>query len=167
MAYLLRHDPKKAGLTLDKDGWVTLAEFVQKSGIEESDIREIVKGDTKGRYSIDVINDVEHIRANQGHSTNVELKFEKKVPPVQLYHGTSVNSYHQIMKTGLLPMSRHHVHLSADVKTAETVAARRKGELVVLSIDAKSMLADGYSFYISANGVWLADTVPPEYITIY
>lgn len=167
MAYLLRHNPKKAGLTLDKDGWVELSEFIKKSGIEDSDVRAIVKDDTKGRYSIDMLDGIERIRANQGHSTDVEIKFEKKVPPVQLYHGTSVNSYHQIMKTGLLPMNRHHVHLSADVKTAEIVAARRKGELVVLSIDAKSMLADGYSFYISANGVWLADTVPPEYITIY
>lgn len=60
-------------------------------------------------------------------------------------------------------MSRHHVHLSPDRETATRVAARR-GVPVVLVVRAGAMHADGHAFRLSANGVWLAERVPPGYL---
>ena len=60
-------------------------------------------------------------------------------------------------------MARHHVHLSGDIPTAIKVAARR-GKPVVLAVDAAAMHQAGIPFYRSANGVWLVDHVPPEYL---
>jgi putative RNA 2'-phosphotransferase len=57
------------------------------------------------------------------------------------------------------------VHLSPDVETAHRVGARRGGAVVILTIDAARMSANGHVFYRSANGVWLTDTVPPAYLT--
>ena len=67
------------------------------------------------------------------------------------------------MEQGLKPGSRQHVHLSSDVKTA-TVVGKRRGTPVILTVQSGKMHADGYAFYLSANGVWLTDTVPVTYI---
>jgi putative RNA 2'-phosphotransferase len=60
-------------------------------------------------------------------------------------------------------MSRHHVHLSADVGTARRVGARH-GRPVVFEVDAVAMRTAGHTFYCSSNGVWLVDAVPPEFL---
>jgi putative RNA 2'-phosphotransferase len=57
------------------------------------------------------------------------------------------------------------VHLSADTETAQRVGARRGGAVVIFSVDAAAMAADGHVFYRSANGVWLTDAVPARYLS--
>jgi putative RNA 2'-phosphotransferase len=61
--------------------------------------------------------------------------------------------------------SRQHVHLSLDIATAIKVG-QRHGKPVVLTIRAAEMAAAGYQFYFSANGVWLTETVPVEFIDL-
>jgi putative RNA 2'-phosphotransferase len=68
-----------------------------------------------------------------------------------------------IRKLGLVRGRRHHVHLSPDHDTAVAVGWRR-GVPVVLRIDAAGMHAAGHVFYRAANGVWLTDHVPPQYV---
>ena len=165
LAYLLRHEPEKAGLTLDREGWCSIDQLLQNTDFTLDRLKEIVAEDSKGRYSFNA--DETKIRANQGHSTEkVRLTFQKAVPPTVLYHGTVDSTLALIQKQGLKPMSRHHVHLSADLSTAKTVGGRRKGGLTVLSVDTAAMLADGIQFYISDNGVWLVDAVPPKYLKV-
>jgi len=60
-------------------------------------------------------------------------------------------------------MNRHDVHLSNDVQTATKVGERR-GKPAILVIESGKMAADGYTFRLSSNGVWLTDHVPPHYI---
>ena len=57
------------------------------------------------------------------------------------------------------------MHLSADRPTALKVGARR-GEPVVLAVDAARMAADGHEFRRSANGVWLTAAAPAEYLRL-
>jgi putative RNA 2'-phosphotransferase len=61
-------------------------------------------------------------------------------------------------------MSRQDVHLSADRETAVRVGSRH-GRPVVLAVDAAGMAAAGHLFRVSANGVWLADAVPPQFLS--
>nr|BFF00075.1 hypothetical protein GCM10020241_17500 [Streptoalloteichus tenebrarius] len=61
-------------------------------------------------------------------------------------------------------MRRHDVHLSAD-RTTATRVGRRRGEPVVLRVDAAAMTAAGHEFRVSANGVWLTPRVPAAYLT--
>lgn len=63
-------------------------------------------------------------------------------------------------------MSRHHVHLSADVETAKKVGTRH-GKPVIFKIETEKMLAENFKFYVSANGVWLVENVPPQFLEIY
>jgi putative RNA 2'-phosphotransferase len=50
------------------------------------------------------------------------------------------------------------------VETARKVGARR-GNPVILTVDAGRMHRDGIRFYLSTNGVWLTDAVPPGYLS--
>jgi putative RNA 2'-phosphotransferase len=175
LSYLLRHKPEAAHLTLDKEGWCDLEELLKNTDFTLTELESIVAADAKTRYafkfwemageSLPSTREPIAIRANQGHSTDsVRMTFNKAVPPVQLFHGTNVDAWPTIQKTGLLPMSRHHVHLSPDVDTAMNVGGRRRKDIVLLKIDAKNMLADGFTFFLSDNGVWLVPAVPAKYV---
>jgi len=87
------------------------------------------------------------------------------MPPSRLFHGTIASNLESIGKTGLLPLNRHHVHLSPDEATAQTVGKRR-GIAVVLVVDSARMSRDGHKFFVSANDVWLVAAVPAKYLTL-
>ncbi|MBC8739756.1 RNA 2'-phosphotransferase [Paraburkholderia sp. UCT31] len=166
---VLRHRPEKIGLKLDKQGWVAIDELLARCNangraLTREQLEQIVREDEKGRYGMTAY----AIRCCQGHSTlQVALTFSKGVPPPRLYHGTSSKALPAILKEGLTPQRRHHVHLSADVETATAVGGRRKNaELVILNVDARGMLAAGHPFYISENNVWLADAVPARFLRV-
>ena len=107
----------------------------------------------------------EKIRANQGHSIEAQIGFEESVPPAVLYHGTAEKNLGAIFAEGLKKMSRHHVHPSADTETARAVGIRY-GKPVILQIETEKMADEGFKFYVSANGVWLTDAVPPEFLKV-
>ena len=166
LSYVLRHRPDSIGVSLDNAGWCSIDELLTQlnahgTKIDREALERVVKNDAKGRYSIDG----EKIRANQGHSVAVELGYKAKTPPNVLYHGTVAQFLAAIMKQGLKKMKRHHVHLSADEATANIVGARR-GKPVILIIDAARMNKDGFTFFLSDNGVWLTDEVPAKYISM-
>ncbi|TWT48949.1 RNA 2'-phosphotransferase [Botrimarina hoheduenensis] len=81
-----------------------------------------------------------------------------------LYHGTATRHLESILQQGLVKGRRHHVHMSTDKVTMIQVGMRH-GKPVLLSIDAKRILADGYEFFATGNRVWLTDHVPIEYLT--
>jgi putative RNA 2'-phosphotransferase len=106
------------------------------------------------------------IRASQGHSVEVDLGLPPVDPPEVLYHGTDAANLPSIGVEGLRRGARHHVHLSADVATATAVGRRRRpASVAILAVAAADMAAAGHTFYRSANGVWLTDSVPPSFIT--
>ncbi len=74
MSYLLRHDPED--LTIDSEGWVSFKALQIKIGIEESQMREIISSSSKKRFELKVHDQVEFIRACQGH-TNKDVRIGK------------------------------------------------------------------------------------------
>lgn len=165
LSLILRHKPEEAGITLDKHGWAKVEELIngiaKKYAFDMGMLEEIVATDEKQRYSFNA--DHTLIRANQGHSIQVDVELEELEPPEYLYHGTGMKYYDCIMKEGLIPKSRLYVHLSEDVDTAKTVGVRH-GDPVVFCVDAKVMYNHGYKFYKSVNGVWLTERVPNEFL---
>lgn len=166
MSLILRHKPDVIGIELDEHGWANVNDLI--SGIEKDNhgfnfelLEEIVRSDSKQRYSFN--DDKSFIRANQGHSINVDVELKEKEPPEYLYHGTGEKYVKSINQDGLIPKSRLYVHLSKDIKTAENVG-KRHGQEVVYCIDSRQMYRDGYKFYLSENGVWLTKEVPIKYL---
>lgn len=131
--------------------------------LSRAELDEVVNRCPKQRFAFS--SDGRWIRANQGHTADVNLGHEPAEPPDVLYHGTARRLLPSIRQRGLLRMQRHHVHLSADEVTAAAVGARR-GPAVILRIDARAMRAAGYTFYCAPNGVWLTHEVPSTFIAV-
>jgi putative RNA 2'-phosphotransferase len=162
----LRHAPEDLGLTLEPGGWVLVQDLLEacaRAGrpISRDLLDEVVRSSDKQRFSFD--EDGRKIRANQGHSVEIDLQLPPTAPPPILYHGTADKNWNSILEKGLTRMRRHHVHLSADVETAQRVGARH-GRPLVLEIDTAAMREAGYEFFRSENGVWLVSDVPPDFI---
>lgn len=170
IALILRHNPEAAGIQLEyRGGWADVGELiagVRAAGhlIDRETLDEIVRTDDKGRYAYSA--DGRKIHACQGHSVPVDMGWEAVQPPEILYHGTTSRVLNDIAKEGLKSMNRQYVHLSADIATAKKVGGRRKGNLVVLTVRAGEYSRAGGIFYLSDNGVWQTDRVPPCYIDL-
>jgi putative RNA 2'-phosphotransferase len=166
LSLVLRHEPGKIGLTLDKEGWVDVAELLEKMSkkgprINFATLQIVVDNNDKKRFAFN--EDKTRIRASQGHTIEVDLNLPPQVPPMILYHGTAITNLPVIKEKGLVRMKRQHLHLSAEEGTAKNVGGRH-GKPVVLVIQALAMHEKGYVFYLSANGVWLTDHVPAAFI---
>ena len=166
MSKYLRHEPEALGLVLEPGGWVFVDDLLDGAAdvgfrISRAELDQVVADNDKRRFSFDESG--EKIRANQGHSTAVDLQLPDVPPPERLYHGTPEKFVALILADGIKKMSRHDVHLSVDVATATKVGLRR-GKPVILVVDSGRMAADGHTFRVSANGVWLTDHVPAKYV---
>ncbi len=167
LSYVLRHNPEKIGIRLDPAGWTPVDDLLEKAAengmhISQSQLNDVVHNSEKKRFSFS--DDGEYIRANYGHSINVELGYEPKSPPAILYHGTAEGSVNSILRSGLHSANRQYVHLSSDKPSAKQVGSRH-GKPVILEIDAGQAYRDGHTFYQSDAGIWLTDTIPPDYIS--
>jgi len=172
ISLILRHKPEVIGLKLDKQGYVFVDELLKgmnkdKGGmyIKRFDLDRIVNEDDKKRYSYNNDRGDERIRANQGHSVPVDLGLEEIYPLTKLYHGTGKRFLNSILLEGIKHGARQYVHLSDNIETAIKVGSRH-GEVVILEIDYKNMIEDGYFFYRSKNGVYLTDYVETRYIDV-
>jgi len=168
LSLVLRHEPSSVGIELDHEGWVDVSVLLDAlaahgTTVSRSDLARVVEESDKQRFEWDV--EADRIRARQGHSVDVDLGLAPAVPPAVLFHGTPVRNVDLILREGLERRRRHHVHLSADEETAHRVGSRR-GDHVVLRVDAAAMSAEGHEFWRSSNGVWLTDAVPPAYLTV-
>ncbi|MEG4444966.1 RNA 2'-phosphotransferase [Microcoleus sp. AT9_B5] len=164
----LRHAPSRIGIQLAPGGWVPVSELLaacqtNNFPVQLAELQKVVAQNDKQRFSFDSTGTL--IRANQGHSVEVDLQLEPAVPPDILYHGTGSTAVESILCQGIRKMSRHHVHLSVNIQTARQVGARH-GIPAVFTVDAAAMQGDGYIFYCSANKVWLVNFVPPNYLKL-
>lgn len=166
LSLVLRHKPEEIGISMDSEGWVEVKELLEKCSAKKRYInlqilQQVVNTNDKQRFTFN--HDHTRIRANQGHTVEIDLKLEPAEPLEYLYHGTVAGFIDNIKATGLQKMQRMHVHLSKDLETAIKVGSRR-GKPVILKVKAAEMHRDGHLFYLSKNGVWLCDAVPPHYI---
>ncbi len=165
LSLVLRHNPDAAGIALDEHGWADVRDLlggVRRSGrqIDMETLERIVRENNKQRYSFNA--DHTKIRANQGHSVQVDVELTAAKPPLYLYHGTAARFLAAIQREGIKKMTRQYVHLSGDFQTAMEVG-RRHGAPAVITVDAEAMSHDGEIFYLSENGVWLCEYVAPGY----
>jgi putative RNA 2'-phosphotransferase len=104
LAKSLRHAPDELGLTLQPGGWVPvddLLDAAESHGFPTSfgEPVECVETNDKRRFAFDEAGEL--IRANQGHSAEVDLRLEEREPPETLYHGTMGRFLPSILAGGL------------------------------------------------------------------
>lgn len=165
ISLILRHKPEAIGISLDEHGWANVEELIE--GVNKTHkldmemLEEIVATDDKQRYSFN--EDKTLIRANQGHSIDVDVELEEVEPPEYLWHGTGEKYVQSIRKSGIIAKSRLYVHLSDSYGTAILVG-KRHGKPMVFCVKSGQMHTDGYKFYRSKNGVYLTKSVPVKYL---
>jgi len=169
ISYALRHAPQKYGLELDKAGWVKLDDLIcalrknpQYSNLELKDIEKAIRDSDKKRHEIHE----GKIRALYGHSVARKIDRAHERPPNILYHGTANRFISSILKTGLQPKGRQHVHLSEDIETAIVVGTRRDSQPVLLKVNSLQAYNDGVVFYYADDNIWLADCISEKYLEI-
>ncbi|ALI97751.1 RNA 2'-phosphotransferase [Rufibacter tibetensis] len=169
LSLVLRHKPEALGIQLDKEGWTSVEQLLQKLNakgkpITRERLEEVVSTNDKQRFAFN--QDHTRIRANQGHSLAVDLQLKVVNPPEFLYHGTAERNVASILQNGLHKRSRQYVHLSSEVDTARKVGARH-GKPFIFLVKSGLMRQEGINFYRSENKVWLTDYVAPEYLEMY
>jgi len=166
LSLILRHEPERVGLKLGDAGWVSVEELLQalnrhNVALTLEQLKHVVATSDKKRFAFS--EDGRDIRANQGHSVDVDLQYPPQTPPELLYHGTATRFLEGIRRDGLQKMERHDVHLSAETPVTVQVGGRH-GKPALLRIRAGDMHRAGFVFRCSANGLWLVDHVPPQFI---
>lgn len=164
LSWFLRHNKDNIIENKIWNGFVPVSILLKELDISFSNLEKIVSSDNKGRYSFN--SDKSELRANQGHSIPVDLNLVPSIPPLDLFHGTTLSVKDIILKQGLKSMSRNHVHLTDNLKTAINVANRRKQDIIIFKLNVKQMILDNVLFFKSDNGVWLTDFVDPKYLSI-
>jgi len=169
ISHALRHKPGDYGLRLDAEGWVPIDELLGAlrrrrdawRQISLADLERIMAESEKQRFEVWA----GKIRAFYGHSTAEKIEKQPAMPPEFLYHGTTRPAANAIRREGLKSMKRQYVHLSTDERTARLVALRRTAQPVILRIAALEAHRQGVHFYPGNEDVWLAEPIPPAFIT--
>lgn len=165
LAMVLRHKPEVVGIRLDEHGWAQIKQLLEAfnkiEAFDMSMLEQIVADDDKQRFAFN--EDKTRIRANQGHSVNVDVELKEAAPPEILYHGTGIKYIESINRQGLIAKQRLYVHLSKNAATAYNVG-KRHGQPFIYVVLAGAMVRAGYRFYLSENGVWLTKCVPRKFL---
>jgi len=171
VAHALRHQPAAYGLEIDEQGWTSVPALLDGlarrrprwRGLRRADLAEMIETSDKRRYELAG----DRIRALYGHSVpGRRIVGTRARPPELLFHGTSAAVLDAILAGGLRSMSRQYVHLSVDVQTAQLVGARKARPPVVLGVAAGRADRDGVPFWRGNDLVWLAERVPPSYVSV-
>ncbi len=166
LSYVLRHNPDALDLQLDPGGWADVDTLISRANargrsLNRSRIKHLIAEGDKTRFTLS--DDESMIRANYGHSIEVDLNLKPTDPPDALYHGTAQSALPSIRSDGLRPQSRQFVHLSPTPDEARSVG-QRHGTPVVLSVDALRLHDAGVPLYQSTDTVWLTRRVPARFL---
>jgi len=171
MSALLRHIPHEVGLSMDKEGWVSIGELVNAirtkwrnrafySWLKEEHVIAVALLDKKGRFELKE----GKIRAKYGHSIHISISLPEDKEVKILYHGTQVRNLRKILKEGIKPMRRIMVHLTLDKKDALENARRKGSHVAIIAIDADKLRQMGHTVYKAGYKVYVTDYVPPSCI---
>ncbi|MEE6516234.1 hypothetical protein FKM82_025522 [Ascaphus truei] len=164
LSYALRHGAVTLGLPMGTDGFVPLSSLLplpQFSSFSRDDVERVVCTNDKQRFSTrrSGPEGVLEIRANQGHSLQVEVDLTPLGAelPHQALHGTYLRHWPSILRGGLSRMKRTHIHLSTELpgEGGGVISGLRSDCEVAIFIDLQKAVADGISFYWSCNRVLL------------
>jgi 2'-phosphotransferase len=165
LSFVTRHGATQLNIQIDQNGFISVAHLLNHDKFKNYslyDIFKVVETNEKKRFQLMEINDELCIRANQGHSLQVDVEMKRLNDLDQdCFHGTFLNHWDKIKQIGLSRMNRIHIHLTTEKKYA------RSNCNLFIFIDIKQAIEDGIEFYMSSNNVILTKGIngilPPKY----
>ena len=176
MSYFLRHAANKVHLNVGADGYALVSDVLALiPGATEEQLREVVAGNDKKRFSLCVRDGKEYVRANQGHSLK-HIRPDLLLTPIVdaseisvVVHGTTRKAWPLIAASGLSKMTRNHIHFAAGLPSDGVISGMRTTAQVAIYVDAAAAMAAGIKFYRSDNGVILSEGIggvlPPRFFS--
>lgn len=172
MSWILRHGLNELKLSTDELGRISLNLLLEQKqmknlGATKDIVLEIIESNNKQRFRLDVVDGIEMIGANQGHSIEIGKKINseklmKKIDiPLNLcVHGTYSNVIEKIKKSGLNRMTRTHIHFAPGFPNNENIVSGARNDTnVFIELDMEKAMNDGIIFYLSSNGVILSEGI--------
>ena len=161
LSHLLRHDANRAGLLMDSAGWCLVGDVLALLALTEAELDEAIATNTKSRLE----RSGEYVRACQGHSLagtpvtldGLEGSWILDDADTDLWHGTTAESAALIVKFGLLPGTRSHVHLA---RSRDARVGKRSNVDVVLRISREALRSQNIAVFQAPNDVLLARSIP-------
>ena len=165
MAYVLRHNPGRYGLTPDRNGYVDFGEFLliarrRYPSVTLERLKELIEAGGSGRFEVAG----QRLRARYGHSIPVEPAGEPVAPPARLYHAASASRAEAILAEGLKPTDRQLLHLSETAEDALAVARRKTDQPALFSVQAQEAHRAGLVFYREGK-VFLVAQISPHFLS--
>lgn len=164
MAYVLRHNPTRYGLTADQYGFVDLELFMRIARrrypqASEETLKKLIDAGASTRFEL-----VENrLRARYGHSIPVQPSGEPVEPPAVLYYGLEAMRLSAVLAEGLKPIDRQMLHLSDRVEDAWAMIRRKTPHPAVVRVDAVQAFKAGILFYLERK-VYLAAAIPAAHL---
>ncbi|HEV8595067.1 MAG TPA: RNA 2'-phosphotransferase [Thermoplasmata archaeon] len=168
MAGVLRHFPERYDLTMDKNGWIDLRDFI--AGVQSRNRRlrflkphhvvGLIETDPKGRYQFSD----GKIRATYGHTLDLELDLPTENIPDVLFYPCAEEEFTILTEAGLKPADRKMVHLSRTYEAALEAGRVKIPSPVILEIDAKAARSDGVVIMKAGKTVYLTREVPARFL---
>ena len=147
---------------MDGAGWASIADVLRHANVDRATLEQVVAENDKGRLEVSE----NRIRACQGHSLAgtpvtaeaLEASWERITRTEPLFHGTGRDVLDAILREGLRPMDRTHVHLAGG-RTDKV--GKRHGVQALVPVCPVRLAAVGVGLFRSPNGVFLVRFVPP------
>lgn len=145
------------------DGWALIEDVCALLQMDRTALDLAVEQNDKARLQVDG----DRIRACQGHSSDgmpvtreaLENSWRRVTPAELLWHGTNLAVLDVILREGLRPGRRTHVHLAP---ATDSHVGKRSRVDVLLGVDPGKL---GQPVFEAPNGVLLVRSVPPEAIS--
>ncbi len=185
LAKILRHQALDYKLKISDDGYVNVKDLFKLNdlnGLDLEMLEQIVRSNSKNRFSIKREKHNIYIRANQGHSIKSVLTHKLLEPiknPSQCIHATRYDCLKNIKKVGLNRMTRNTIHFSESypaeyIYEDNLILSEDKIKSsyeVLIYIDMEKAMQDGIKFWRSENGVILSEgingTIDSKYFLKY
>lgn len=169
LSHALRHAPRKHTANAEEQGWIAIDDLLDAlrqekawRNIKRTDLEEIVT--KSGRLRFEIKGD--QIRPLNAPNQGAKAVMHAARPPSILYHEADAALAGRIRVQGLIPEAHRYVHLTASSQDAiETGLPTGGGRAIILKIDAARASDSGVQFYEDNNHTWLAEAVPPEFIS--
>lgn len=168
MSYILGNRPDEFGLVPEKEGYITIKEFLKAINeelnmayVRESHLREVLLNDRNGIFEING----KKIRSTKRNFNPVDRDQDPAPPPITLYKGAKRKTYPYILKSGLLPGSKEHVVMTKDKDLAIRIARRLDQKPIIIEIKTGGAIENGITFFPFGDFIYLADRVPVQFIS--
>lgn len=167
MSYLLGKKPDEFGLVPDRDGYIPIKEFLKAvkedpamAYVRESHIREALLNDRSGIFEVQgkKIRSIKQDYYPISHNQDLD-------PPKILYKGVKRKTYPAILKYGLTQGSKEYVVMTKERDLAVRIARRLDQTPIILEIRARAASEGGVNFYPFGDSIYLADMIPPRFIS--